>query len=155
MTDLRNQRRMAADLLKCGQNRVWMDPDRLEEIAKAVTRGDVMILINGGAITSKQTHGISNARKKYAQAQRKKGRRTGQGSRKGPKHARLPRKDQWIRTIRPIRAYLKELRDQNILDAHKYRDYYQKAKGGTFRNKQHLKTHLQSDGIQLKEETKA
>jgi len=152
MTDLRNQRRMAADLLKCGKNRVWMDPDRLEEIAKAVTRGDVTILINGGAITSKQTHGISNARKKYSQAQRKKGRRTGQGSRKGPKHARLPRKDQWIRTIRPIRAYLRQLRDDKILDAHRYRDYYRKAKGGTFRNKQHLKSHLLADNVQLKEE---
>jgi large subunit ribosomal protein L19e len=154
MTDLRNQRRMAADLLKCGENRVWMDPDRLEEIAKAVTRGDINILINGGAIISKQTHGISNARKKYAQAQRKKGRRKGQGSRKGPKHARLPRKDQWIRTIRPIRAYLKELRDQKILDASKYRTYYKQAKGGTFRNKQHLKTHLLADNVPIKEEKK-
>ena len=155
MTDLRNQRRMASDLLKCGENRVWMDPDRLEEIAKAVTRGDITILINGGAITSKQTHGISNARKKYAQAQRAKGRRKGQGSRKGTKHSRLPQKQQWMRTIRPIRAYLKQLRDDNILNASQYRNYYLKAKGGTFRNKQHLKTHLQSDGIQLKEETKA
>jgi large subunit ribosomal protein L19e len=154
MTDLRNQRRMAHDLLKCGENRVWMDPDRLEEIAKAVTRGDINILINGGAIISKQAHGISNARKKYNQAQRKKGRRTGQGSRKGSKHARLPKKEKWIRTIRPIRAFLKQLRDDKILDAHQYRNYYKKAKGGTFRNKQHLKTHLQTDGIQLKEELK-
>ena len=29
MTDLRNQRRMAAELLKCGKYRVWMDQDRL------------------------------------------------------------------------------------------------------------------------------
>ena len=32
MTDLRHQRRMAAEILKCGENRVWMDPDRLSLI---------------------------------------------------------------------------------------------------------------------------
>ena len=50
MTDLRNQRRMAAELLKCGVHRVWMDQDRLDEIAKAVTKDDIRILINGKAI---------------------------------------------------------------------------------------------------------
>jgi large subunit ribosomal protein L19e len=143
---------MAADLLKCGQNRVWMDPDRAEEIAKAVTRGDVSILINGGAITSKQITGISNARKKYALDQRKKGRRTGQGSRKGPKRARLPRKEQWIRTIRPLRAYLRTLRDDKTMDAHTYRGYYRKAKGGNYRSKQHLRSHLIADKI-IKEDS--
>ena len=53
MTDLRNQRRMAASLLKCGANRVWMDHDRLDEIAKAVTKGDIRVLINGKAIKSR------------------------------------------------------------------------------------------------------
>lgn len=151
MTDLRNQRRMAADILKCGQNRVWMDPDRTEEIAKAVTRADVQILIKGGAVISKQKQGISNARKKYRQEQRAKGRRRGQGSRKGAKYARLPKKDRWIRTIRPLRTYLKQLRDENRIDARTYRLYYQKAKGGVFRSKPHLKSHLIGDNI-IKEE---
>ncbi len=60
MTDLRNQRRMAATILKCGENRVWMDPDRTDEVAKSVTRGDIKILINGGAVKSKQVQGISS-----------------------------------------------------------------------------------------------
>jgi len=68
---------MAASILKCGKNRIWMDPDRTEEIAKAVTREDMAILINGGAINSMQKQGISNGRRKYALNQRKKGRRTG------------------------------------------------------------------------------
>jgi large subunit ribosomal protein L19e len=128
-----------------------MDPDRIEEIAKAVTRDDMAILIHGGAITSMQKHGISNGRKKYALNQRKKGRRTGQGSRKGAKYARLPRKEHWIRTIRPIRTYLKQLRDEKKIDAHTYRVFYRKAKGGVFRNKQHLSSHLIADNI-IKEE---
>ncbi len=153
MTDLRNQRRMAADILKCGVNRVWMDEDRTDEIAKAVTRKDIKILIHGGAITSKQIQGISRGRKKYAANQKAKGRRRGHGSRKGAKYARLPRKERWIRTIRPIRTYLKELREGKKIDAHTYRKYYRKAKGGEFRNKQHLKTHLISDGKLTEEKT--
>ena len=147
MADLRNQRRMAASILKCGENRVWMDSDRIDEIAKAVTRGDVNILINGGAIKSKQTVGISSGRKKYNKKQKKKGRRKGHGSRKGAKYARLPRKERWIKTIRPIRTYLRQLRDEKKIDKSLYRRYYLKAKGGEFRSKHHLESHLISDGI--------
>jgi len=66
MTDLRNQRRMAAEILKCGENRVWMDQDRLDEIAKAVTKEDIRVLAKGKAIKARQVKGISSGRKKYA-----------------------------------------------------------------------------------------
>lgn len=147
MTDLRNQRRMAANILKCGVNRVWMDPDRIDEIAKAVTRSDIKILINGGALKSVQIQGISSGRNKFRQKQKDKGRRKGHGSRKGAKYARLPRKERWINTIRPIRFYLKKLKEDELIDRSIYRKYYNKAKGGEFKSKQHLKTHLISDGI--------
>ena len=147
MTDLRNQRRMAAELLKCGENRVWMDHDRLDEIAKAVTKDDIRILINGKAIKSRQAKGISTGRKKFIANQKAKGRRKGHGSRKGAKYARLPKKDRWIKTIRPIRGYLRQLRDEKQIDASTYRKYYMKAKGGEFRSRNHLQTHLISDGI--------
>jgi len=150
MTDLRNQRRMAASLLKCGVNRVWMDHDRLDEIAKAVTKSDIRVLINGKAIKSRQIIGISRGRKQFNAKQKEKGRRSGHGSRKGAKYARLPKKERWIRTIRPIRSYLRSLRDEKQIDKSIYRKYYRKAKGGEFRSKHHLKTHLISDGI-LKE----
>ena len=147
MTDLRNQRRMAASLLKCGVHRVWMDNDRLDEIAKAVTKDDIRILINGKAIRASQIKGISSGRKKYIKKQKDKGRRTGHGSRKGAKYARLPKKDRWIKTIRPIRNYLKTLREEKKIDRTTYRKYYMKAKGGEFRSKNHLHTHLISDGV--------
>jgi large subunit ribosomal protein L19e len=151
MTDLRNQRRMAATLLKCGANRVWMDHDRADEIAKAVTKDDIRVLIKGKAIKSKQKNGISKGRKRMAAQQKKKGRRQGIGSRKGARFARLPRKQRWIQTIRPLRAFLRKLRDEGKIDRTIYRKYYNKANGGEFRNKHHLYTHMVSDGI-LKEE---
>ena len=153
MTDLRNQRRMAASIIKCGENRIWMDQDRIDEIAKAVTKDDIRVLIKGKAIKSKQKKGISHGRKKYIALQKSKGRRRNQGSRKGAKYARFPRKRRWILIIRPIRSYLKNLRNTKKISNKIYRTYYLKAKGGEFRNKKHLKTHLISDGI-IKEEKK-
>ena len=147
MTDLQNQRRMASSILKCGKNRVWMDPDRTEEIAKAVTRKDVKILVNGGAIKSHQITGISSGRNRYQQSQKAKGRQKGHGSRKGAKYARFPRKQRWIRTIRPIRKYLRDLREEQKINRTQYRLYYRKSKGGEFRNKSHIKSRLISDGI--------
>jgi large subunit ribosomal protein L19e len=151
MTDLRNQRRMASTLLKCGENRVWMDHDRTDEIAKAVTKDDIRVLIKGKAIKSRQIKGISRGRTRIAAQQKKKGRRKGPGSRKGAKYARLPRKQRWIQTIRPLRAFLRDLRDAGKIDRTIYRKYYRKAKGGEFRNKHHLNSHMISDGI-LKED---
>ena len=151
MTDLRNQRRMAASLLKCGKGRVWMDNDRLEEIAKAVTKNDIRVLIKGEAIKSKQVNGISSGRKKFIAKQKAKGRRRGHGSRKGASYARLYKKERWIRTIRPIRAYLASLRQEKKIDNTTYRVYYDRAKGGEFKSKNHLKSHLVSDGF-LKED---
>ena len=153
MSDLRNQRRMAADLLKCGTKRVWMDHDRIDEIAKAVTKEDIRILINGKAIKASQKKGISSARKKYIKKQKDKCRRSGHGSRKGAKYARLTKKERWMKTIRPIRSYLKDLRSDKKITATTYRKYYRKAKGGEFRSRHHLETHLISDGV-LKEAEK-
>ena len=151
MTDLRNQRRMAADLLKCGENRIWMDHDRLDEIAKAVTKDDIRVLIKGKAVKASQIQGISSGRKKHAEKQKAKGRRKGHGSRKGAKYARLPKKERWVKTIRPIRVYLRSLRDEKQINPTTYRKYYRKAKGGEFRSKTHLHTHLISDGVLKKE----
>ena len=45
--NLSYQRRVAATVLKCGVNRVWVDdrPEVQERISEAVTRDDVRLLI--------------------------------------------------------------------------------------------------------------
>jgi large subunit ribosomal protein L19e len=148
--NLKNQRRVASQLLKCGENRVWIDPNRQEDAADAITRGDVRTLINSGAIVSKQKTGVSRGRTNYRKAQRAKGRRRGHGSRRGTKGARKPSKEVWMQAIRPIRRKLKELRDTGKIDPSIYREYYLKAKGGVFKNRTHLVSHLKAEGI-LKE----
>ncbi len=150
--DLKNQRRLAAELLKCGENRVWLDPDNLEEIEKAVTRRDIKNLIKQGLIKAKKKKGISRARIKKRLMQKKKGRHRGHGSRKGKATARLPKKRAWIKRIRAIRAYLRELRDKGLIDRKTYRLYYRRAKGGQFKDKAHVKLHLETEGLLKVEE---
>ena len=145
--DLKNQRRLAAEVLKCGENRIWIDPEQNEEVEKAVTRRDVRNLVKQGVIKARKKKGVSRGRAQKLHAQQKKGRRRGYGSRKGTAYARLPKKRRWIRTIRPIRAYLKELKKEKLIDKSTYRKYYIRAKGGEFKSKHHLKTHLIMEGI--------
>ena len=48
--NLKNQRRMAAELLKCGAERVWIDPNDMESLEYAITRADIRIAIHNGTI---------------------------------------------------------------------------------------------------------
>ncbi len=149
--DVSYQRRVAASILKCGVNRVWINPEHLEEVADAITREDIKELIERNLIQKKQKKGVSRGRARHISAQKKKGRRKGPGSRKGRKYAEISKKERWMNTIRPIRATLKELRDGGKITRHEYRRYYRRAKGGIYKSKAHLLLHLKADG-HLKEE---
>jgi len=144
--NLKNQKRMAAQIMKCGESRVWMDPNRLEDVEDSITRADIRTLIASGTIAAKRKQGVSRGRTRHAASQKKKGRRKGQGSRKGTANARRPDKERWQQTIRPIRRRLKELRDTGKLEPGIYRQYYMKAKGGMFRSVSHLDSHLKVEG---------
>lgn len=149
--DLSNQKRMAAEVLKCGENRVWIDPNRIEEVAEAITRADIRTAIDSGSIKALPKKGISKGRTRYVAGQKAKGRRKGPGSRKGTSNARSPTKRRWIQTIRPIRQELRTMRDEGKIDRSVYREFYMKAKGGMFKSRKNLVAHLRSEG-HLKEE---
>ena len=93
MADLRNQRRMAAEILKCGENRVWMNPDRLDEVEDCITRADIRTAIASGLIKAKAKNGTSRARTRYVAGQKASGKRKGPGSRKGTANARVRDKE--------------------------------------------------------------
>jgi len=145
--DLRLQRRLAAEILDCGINRIWFDPSALEEIASAATKDDIRKLIEKGVIKRKPVKGICRVRINKRKAQRRKGRRRGHGSRKGKKTARMPRKRAWILRIRALRRRLRYLRDKGLIDRKTYRMLYMKAKGGEFRSVAHLNAYLETHGL--------
>ncbi len=145
--DLRLQRRLAAQILKCGQNRVWFDPSALEDISSAATKEDVRELIEKGVIKRKPVKGVCRVRINKRKAQKRKGRRRGHGSRKGKKTARLSRKEQWMMRIRAIRKRLRFLRDNGLIDRRTYRMLYRKAKGGEFKSVAHLNAYIEQMGL--------
>ncbi|MFB6311349.1 MAG: 50S ribosomal protein L19e, partial [Salinirussus sp.] len=81
MTDLSAQRRIAADVLDVGQNKIWIDPDRQGDIAEAITREDVRDLVQEGAIRAEDRRGNSRGRARERQEKRAYGHRSGAGSR--------------------------------------------------------------------------
>lgn len=149
--DLKNQKRMAAEILKCGENRVWIDPDKIEEASGCITRADIRTAVASGMIKAKPKNGTSRGRIRYVAGQKAKGKRKGPGSRKGTDNARIPDKRRWISIIRPIRDELKMLRADGRITPSVYRMYYRRAKGGVYKNRRNLRMHMINAG-HLKEE---
>jgi large subunit ribosomal protein L19e len=146
MPDLANQRRLAAALLKCGEGRVWIDPASQEELADAVTRGDVRSAIKAGVIRRKAIRGTSRVRARRHALEVKKGRHSGPGSRRGTPSSRLTKKERWMRRIRAQRDALRELRATKKITPAVYREFYRRAKGGMFRSRAHLFVNLRLAG---------
>ncbi len=144
---LSTQRRLAADILDVGINRVWIDSTRGTDVSAAISREDVKRLIRQGAIKAKPEIGISRGRFRRRIAKRRRGRRRGVGSRKGTQRARQPKKASWIRTVRPLRARLRELKEKGVINRHEYRRLYRMVKGGAFKSRAHLETHLKERGL--------
>ncbi len=154
MTDLANQRRMAAEILGVGVYRVWIDPAASEDIAAAITREDVRGLIGNGAIKRKQAKGVSRGRARARDVKKAMGHRRGCGSRKGSQYAKVSSKERWMKRIRAQRKRLRDLRGVGTLNASEYRKLYCKAKGGEFRDVAHLDSYIESLGYDFKEGVK-
>tara|TARA_Y100000590_G_scaffold357381_1_gene412162 strand:+ start:572 stop:1048 length:477 start_codon:yes stop_codon:yes gene_type:complete len=150
-----NQKRMAAEIFSrkegrpVGIHRIWINPDYLSEVADAVQKDDVRILIEDGIIRARPIKGTSRSRARKAAFQKSKGRRKGQGSRRGSANSRNPRKQRWMSKIRAQRRTLKELREAGSINSSQYRHFYLKAKGGSYRSISHLKSNIELEGVSI------
>jgi len=141
------QKRLAANALNCGPGRVKFDPAQLKEIGEAITTFDIKRLINQGAITREQAKGISRVRAKHRAAQRRKGRQSGHGSRKGKDSARDNPKQRWMHAARAQRALLARMKAKQLIDNTTYRSLYLKVKGGFFRSVKHIKLYIEENEL--------
>ncbi|MFW9936920.1 MAG: 50S ribosomal protein L19e [Candidatus Thorarchaeota archaeon] len=144
---LKAQKRIAAEILKCGENRIYFDPYLIEDIKMAITREDIRNLIKEGVIKKKYKKGISKYRKIINHERKKRGRARGLGKRKGKKHARTPKKTAWIRKIRPQRRELKKLRDRKLITTATYRKLYKNAKGGMFNSVSQMHRYIKENEL--------
>ncbi|MUV85922.1 50S ribosomal protein L19e [Natronomonas sp. CBA1123] len=132
MTDLKAQKRLAADVLGVGKNRVKFDPDAQGEIADAITRDDIRELVDSGVISATEAKGNSRGKARERAKKRSYGHQKGHGSRKGKAGARQNKKEDWTSRIRAQRRELRELRDDGEIDRSQYRELYDQASGGEF-----------------------
>ncbi len=139
---LKAQRRMAAEILKCGENRVFFDPYLIEEIKMAITREDIRSLVKDGIIKKNYKKGISKFRKNLRHQRKKRGLARGLGKRKGKKTARTPKKKAWMRRVRAQRRELKKLRDRKQISVANYRKLYKNVKGGMFNSVSQLNRYI-------------
>ncbi|MDD5416371.1 MAG: 50S ribosomal protein L19e [Candidatus Aenigmarchaeota archaeon] len=134
------QKKLAAKILKCGTGRIWIDPTN-KKVEQAITRSDIRGFIKEGII--KKLPGKKQLKNSEKRQQRS-------GSIKGSRGARIGKKNEWFKKIRPQREMIKELRNTEQIDADKYRKLYAMVKGGVFRSRAHLTMYLKDKKI-LKE----
>lgn len=144
MTNLTNQRRIAAHILKVGQNRVWIDPEKTDDAETAITRDEIRKLIHEGTIKSRPEKGISRGRTRVLHEKRRKGRRSGPGSRTGSPRARVTKKEAWMNKIRALRKRLRMLKTRKVVAESAYRKLYRMASSGRFESVADLERYLKA-----------
>jgi len=132
-------KRLAADLMKCGESRVRiLDAKKAEE---ALTREDVRKLIKERVIIKLQAIGVGRGKAQRKHERKSKGRRRGPGSKKGTPFAAKSRKERWIEKTRAQRKLLKYAKQK--MDKTAYRKAYRMVKGSAFRTRKQLATYLE------------
>jgi len=144
--ELNQVKGLAAKVLGIGKTKIRIK--NAEKSSQAMTREDVRTLIKQGHITVLQKVGVSRARARNIRKQKKKGGRTGVGTRKGTKKSRMPRKDIWMKKVRALRRQLNAIKAE--LNPGEYRRLYKMVQGGYFRDRGHLLLYVKEHGMMVK-----
>lgn len=144
---LRSQRRIAAQILKVGINRVWIDPQNLEDVEIAITREEIRKLIHEGAIRPTPKVGVSRSRARVLHQKKKKGLRSGSGSKSGASHAKITKKQAWMQKIRAQRRALREWKTKRALTEGAYRQLYMVAGSGAFSSVVDMERYAKTHGL--------
>jgi len=133
--NLRSKRRLAADVLGVGEDRIRFDPEAEDFIQDAITRSTIRGLVGLGAIKVAPVKGNSRGR---FRTKHRKGKIRHQGSLKGAKKARSPKKQAWVHKVRALMWRLTVARDRNEVTKENYTKLYRQIKGGQVRDVKRL-----------------
>jgi large subunit ribosomal protein L19e len=144
---LRSQRRLAAEILKVGENRVWIDPERTIDVEVAITREEIRRLVHEGAIKPLPKKGVSRARARVLQQKKRRGLRRGPGRKTGSAKAKVSKKGAWMKRIRTLREKLRELKENRVITRDVYRKLYNMAGSGVFESTTDLERYIETRGL--------
>ncbi|HDQ06280.1 MAG TPA: 50S ribosomal protein L19e [Candidatus Bathyarchaeota archaeon] len=144
---LKSQRRLAAEILKVGENRVWIDPERIDYVEAAITREEIRKLIHEKVVKPLPEKGVSRARARVLKEKRKEGLRKGPGGKSGSARSKISKKQAWMNQIRPIRKRLSELKDSRDITETVYRKLYDMSESGVFESKADLERYIRTHGL--------
>ncbi len=151
--NLGKQKLLAARALKVSPKRIKLVTDSADakrNLKEMISRENARELLADGLIKKLNKKGNSRTRANHILVQKKKGRQSGHGSRKGTANARFNNKDKWMIKIRALRSMLRAFKADDRLDTKTFRDLYMKAKGNFFRNKRHMMLFIEQNNL-LKE----
>ncbi len=129
-------RRLAAEMLNVGENRIKINSENIAEVKSAMTRADIKALIDKGTI---------KALPKKGRKKKERRKKRGSGSIKGARGKK--RKRDWMVKIRAQRKLIRKLLELGVLPKEEKRAIYLKAKSGTFRNKRAMLAYLKENDL--------
>ena len=115
-----------------------MNPNEVNEIALANSRKAVRKLIKDNFIFKNKITMHSRQRVRLRKEERRLGRHTGLGKRRGSADGRMPQKILCIRRQRTLRRLLKKYREAKKFDKHLYHQLYFYCKVARYNSKRKL-----------------
>ncbi|MCL1966025.1 MAG: 50S ribosomal protein L19e [Candidatus Bathyarchaeota archaeon] len=147
MTNLTSQRRLASSILKVGENRVWIDPARVDDVDGAITREEIKKLIYEKVIVSLPEKGVSRSRAKVIREKKRKGRRQGPGSYTGSPKATVTKKEAWMLKVRSLRRKIRELKANRTVTEETYTEIYRMIGSGRFESIADMERYLKAKDL--------
>jgi large subunit ribosomal protein L19e len=144
---LKSQRRLAAEIMKVGETRVWIDPERIDYVETAITREEIRKLIHEKVVKRLPAKGVSRSRARLLAQKRKKGLRRGPGGKSGPARSKISKKEVWMNRIRPIRRRLRDLKETRAISESTYRKLYDMSESGVFESKADLERYINAKDL--------
>ena len=129
---LAKKKELAAKVLKVGKNRIFFVEEHLTEIKEAITRQDILDLVDAGAIQIKEVAG----RKKVVKRKHRRG--VGKVKKKVK-----TRKQEYVKHTRKLRTFMRHLLKIDAVDKDKYRKVRKMIRARKFKSKRHLNESLE------------
>jgi len=143
--ELNKAKELAAQVLKVGKGKVYINPKEVTKIKDAMTKDDIRGLIADRIIKKRQDNSQSKGRTRVLKDKKKRGRKKGRGKRTGTKKTRTEKKKRWMNKVRAQRRTLRELKESNpeAVKEKNYSDVYKKIKGNFFKGKKYLTEYIE------------